>query len=341
MTNLRAHNVENYDNAKRLQLWLRPKGSSDDKEWQTAGSVKGVTIEPKSVTLAHFANYLGQRAKDKEITTQRELSINFQFEEFNIDNLKLAFGYGFGAAEAGSKDKPYDRTEKNSGAGAVIDLGKTSIKNLQVRSVSLEDPVTYVLDDLDVDTTDDTAGNSFNNTTDPVVIVAASYPGTPTAVGSFIKIQSEILKVTAFSGGNITLARAQLGTTAATHANGVSIFKTDGGDYVANLTTGKVGVQAGGDLDDVDVTQMHLQFDKAVNVHKFEMFPGDPIECEAKLMLGDEFLGPWEGAILKNNGAITLGDGSDWREVPMTLEITVDAEGTFGDGAKIDEGQDD
>jgi hypothetical protein len=348
MGNLRAHNVENYDVSKKVQLWLQPKDSSDPLAFITAGSIKGVTIEPKSTTLPHFSNYLGERAKDREVTTQRELSIGFTFEEFNIENLKLVFGFGFGAADTGTKDKKYDKSPKNPGGGGEVDLGKTSIKNLQVRSVELETSITY--DEgytLATDTTDDTAGGDFNNVTSPLTVVGATatYPNSGLTVGRYIKIGSEVLRVTAVSGADVTFARGEFGTTAAAHVNGTSIFKGTVKDYVQNLTTGKlyiVAAGAGNDaaLDDEGaIATFHVQFEKAVNVHSFEMFPGDPVECTAQLQVGEEIWGPFEGAILKNNGALALGDGSDWRDVPMTLEITVDADGTFGEGSLIDEGQ--
>src|SRR3990167_6231938 len=66
-----------------------------------------------------------------------------------------------------------------------------------------------------------------NNTTDPLSIVAATYPNVPTGVGSLIRVENEIMRVTA-TGASLTLARAQSGTAAAMHANALDIFDGDG-----------------------------------------------------------------------------------------------------------------
>jgi hypothetical protein len=73
--------------------------------------------------------------------------------------------------------------------------------------------------------TDVTAGGDFNNVTDPLLVVGAAvtYPGTNLALNNYIKIGTEILKVTVVAGNDRTFARAQFGTVAAAHANGVRI----------------------------------------------------------------------------------------------------------------------
>jgi len=75
-----------------------------------------------------------------------------------------------------------------------------------------------------IDTTEATQGGDFNNTTDPLVILAADYPAITFAVNQYFKIGDEILKVTIVAAGSVTLARAQFLTVAAVHADAVVIY---------------------------------------------------------------------------------------------------------------------
>jgi hypothetical protein len=333
--NFRAHNPANYRATSKMQVWLWPQNSSNPSADRISlGNIISFAHNVANKTLEHFSNYLGQRAKDREIITERLLTLDVVIDELNMPNLKLIHGFGFGAATSTTKDKFFDRTVKNPGAGELISLGKSNIKNLIVRSVDLDDDVTYVLDTLDTDTTEVTADNSFNNVTSPLTVTDAvtDYSAITFAVGQYLKIGNEILKVTVIDGNDVTFARAQFGTTAAVHADAVAIFQGSGGDYLTDLTNGKVTPVLGGDL--VGEDSMHIYFEQAVNVDSFEMFPGDTIECQAQIQFDDDFEGPFQGCFLKNNGPIDLGDGSDTRKVSLTLEITVDADGTFGEYSK-------
>jgi hypothetical protein len=265
MTNARAHNPENYQVAQKVSLWARKKGSVSAADWLTLGSVLNVSFNPEDERLEHFSNYRGARRKDREIVTQRKLSIDFTLEEFNLHNLKLAFGRGFEAAAVATKDAKFDTTVKNPGGGLTIALGQTNIKNVVVRSVSLKAPVTYV----------EGAGN----------------------------------------------------------------------DYMVNLATGVITILAGGDLElPGTVPQVHIFFEKEVDVEKFELFPDQTIEAELQFQIlgkgsAAQIYGPFENAVLKNNGSISFGDGAGWDSIPMRAEILVDAEAEIGDGAIVDSGE--
>lgn len=348
MPNKRASNPDNLSTAERVQLWSAPKDSTSFADWRSLGIAKGISINAENTALEHFSNYRGARAKDREIITERKLSFDFTLEEVNIDNLRLALGAGIAdAPTSGTKDLKFDKTSANPGAGVPIALGQTAIKDLIIRSTSLEDDQTYDEGSIATDSTEDTADGSFNNTTSPLTVVGAvaSYPSVAFAVGLFIKIENELLRVTAVDAGDVTFARAQLGTTVAAHADGENILVRTSGDYLKDLTNGFYATLIDGDLEDSDdVTHIHAAFQKAVTVQKFEIFPGETVEVQLQLqILGEGSMpvtyGPFEVATLKNNGAIPIGDGSDWEGIPMTAEITVDGSGTFGDGAVPDEGQ--
>lgn len=267
MPNLRAHNVENYEVAKKVQLFVRKAGSVAAADWISLGSVKNVQIESESTPLEHFSNYLGRRAKDREEVIERRLRLDFTLEELNVPNLKLAFGRGFRDSEGGSptKDVKHETTVDNPGGAQTIDLGKTNIKNVIVRSVGLETPVTYV--------------------------------------------------------------------------EGV------GQDYTVNLATGVITILAGGDLEIAGtVPEIHIFFEQEQDVEEFEMFDGEPIQCELQFQFGaagqvEKVIGPCDNAYLRNAGPMVIGDGSDWQEIPMQAEVTVEANGSFGTVGVIKETQ--
>ena len=98
----------------------------------------------------------------------------------------------------------------------------------------------YEVEIVNTDTTDDTAGATWNNTTDPLSIVEATYPNVPTGVGSLIRVENEIMRVTA-TGANLTLARGQSGTTTVAHADALDIYEGNG---IAGGSTIAVGLVA-------------------------------------------------------------------------------------------------
>jgi len=94
----------------------------------------------------------------------------------------------------------------------------------------------YQFEQMDTDSTDDTAGGDFNNTTNPLTVVGftTNYPNVSAVVGKLIRIQSEILRITAEVAGDVTFQRGASGTTNATHADALDVF------HVANALTGTI-----------------------------------------------------------------------------------------------------
>jgi len=66
-------------------------------------------------------------------------------------------------------------------------------------------------------------GGTFSDS-DTTLTVTSSNPGHQIAADDFILIEEEILKVTNVSTNDLTVTRAQNGTTAATHADGSTVF---------------------------------------------------------------------------------------------------------------------
>lgn len=96
----------------------------------------------------------------------------------------------------------------------------------------------YEVEIVNTDSTDDASNGDFNNTTNPLTVAGAvaRYPNCPMAVGSLLRIQNEIMAVTANDGTDVTFKRAVSGTSAATHANGQNMIIGDG------VTAGRIAV---------------------------------------------------------------------------------------------------
>ncbi len=101
---------------------------------------------------------------------------------------------------------------------------------------------------LTTDSTDVTAGGSFNQATGPITVLAATYPHLLTALGTLILVESEVMRLVA-TGTSLTYSRGQSGTTAAAHANATAIYIGDG---IAAGSTIAVGM--GGTLTPTDFT---------------------------------------------------------------------------------------
>ncbi len=335
--NLRPADKRNYQTSKRASLWFRKEGLLTEADWEEFGYIVDPSETLTQQLLEHYANRRGQRAIDRTEIAEQKLELKFSIEEMTTENLRKAFG-GTGDDKADGTVKIREgRVVKNAGAGLLINLKMEGINaaDVVVRDPGQEGtPAVYDAEAIATDTTDDTAGGTLNNTTDPITILAATYPNTPTAVGSLIKIEDEILRVTA-TGASLTLARAQLGTDAAAHANGVSIFKTNGGDYVVDEVNGKVYITVDGDLDDASaIPELHVQWTKTVETETFSIFDGTTLRGEAQLQIltkkGARLVAYFPSVELRNNGDISFGTGQDFLRIPLVLLILSDEDGSLG-----------
>jgi hypothetical protein len=174
-----------------------------------------------------------------------------------------------------------------------------------------------------------------------VVGAVTSYTGTVFVVGMLIKIQNEILRVTAINGNDVTFARGQLGTTAASHAAALDIFVGNAKDYAQDLVTAAVYVLPGGALaDETTVPEFHIYFTKDVDTESFEMFDGTPIKLEAEYQVlttkGARIVMTLPHTVITNKGAITFGLGDKWIEMPLELDVLSDENGSLGTFHVID-----
>ena len=129
---------------------------------------------------------------------------------------------------------------------AARDLGSAAANTLRIASdvVSAETVIigadTYEIEIVNTDSLDNTAGGDFNNTTDPLTVIGAvtTYTNVTFTVGALIRIESEIMEVTAVVSNDVTFKRGVSGTTTATHADALDIFVGDG--IVSGIALGLV-----------------------------------------------------------------------------------------------------
>tara|TARA_Y100000310_G_scaffold163533_1_gene163373 strand:+ start:1600 stop:3123 length:1524 start_codon:yes stop_codon:yes gene_type:complete len=74
-----------------------------------------------------------------------------------------------------------------------------------------------------------TVSSGFDNTTDPVTIASAD--GDFWRVGDMLRANAEIVEITAIDGANLTVKRAVLGTSAASHGDGETLRLQFSNDY--------------------------------------------------------------------------------------------------------------
>ena len=89
-----------------------------------------------------------------------------------------------------------------------------------------------------VTTTIAEAGNAEFSNSDTTLTVANSNPGHQIAADDFILIEEEILKVTNVSSNNLTVVRAQSGTSASAHAHGTNVRLSVGNSLSSDDFTG-------------------------------------------------------------------------------------------------------
>lgn len=86
----------------------------------------------------------------------------------------------------------------------------------------------YELDVINTDSTDNTAGGSWNNVTDPLTVdlAGAGYANVRGVIGEgdLIRIENEIMKCTAIVGTDHTFSRGRSGTANAAHADAEDIY---------------------------------------------------------------------------------------------------------------------
>jgi len=114
---------------------------------------------------------------------------------------------------------------------------------------------------------------------------------------------------------------------------------TSGVDYTVNDVTGVVTILPGGALNNPDedtggVAEIHVFWTKEVEGQSFEIFDGQSIEGEAKFQVltegGAQYVIVCLNVSIRNNGDVTLGDGSDWQTVALTMELLADSTGKLG-----------
>lgn len=123
---------------------------------------------------------------------------------------------------------------------------------LRIGRDSLRDGATAVkhewLEDSIRGTTTNDVGGTINNTTDPVTVTVTSGDGnTKFRIGDILKIEQELVRVTATAANTVTVSRGWGGSTNAAHASGILITllapaMLQGSDLAGARTTTKSGL---------------------------------------------------------------------------------------------------
>jgi len=109
----RGHDVENYMLGKGI-LYFAPFDENGVNQGEIdLGNVPSFNVSLALEKLPHYSSRSGLRVKDKEVITQVEAPLSLQLEEFNLDNLKLAFM---------GEDYTYSQT-----AGSITDESVTAL----------------------------------------------------------------------------------------------------------------------------------------------------------------------------------------------------------------------
>jgi len=111
-------------------------------------------------------------------------------------------------------------------------------------------------------------------------------------------------------------------------------------DYTINFATGIITILAGGALNINDVLipggvdEVHTFFRKDAEAQQFEIFSGAEIEGQARFQIltkgGLQVVFDLLNVSVRNNGDFTIGDGTTWQEIPISLEILEDEDGELG-----------
>lgn len=163
----------------------------------------------------------------------------------------------------------------------------------------------YEIDIINTDSGDDTAGGSWDNVTDPLIVDLVAYTNVDgvIGVGDLIRIENEIMKCTLIDGTNHTFARGRCGTTAAAHADANDIYISD--------TPGTVNIPVG-----LVVTLTPAAFIDAlvaeINVETTEPVEAQDIDDDQVLLIASDV-----GVQTTALDEALLGANNEWDDTAM------------------------
>ena len=117
-----------------------------------------------------------------------------------------------------------------------------------------------------------------------------------------------------------------------------------GTDYTMDFTTGILTVSGSGALASGGAPdEIHVFYQKSVETESFEIFDGATVEGEAKFQIltpeGIKVAFEFQNVNLINNGDISIGDGTAFQQVPLSMEILVDDNGQLGTCHVVNDGE--
>ena len=111
-----------------------------------------------------------------------------------------------------------------------------------------------------------------------------------------------------------------------------TIYVGGGTDYTYDPVLGTITIETGGALASAaTVPEVHIFFEKSFMTQSFEIHDGQEIEVEAKFHVlspnGIQYQLVIPNAILRNNGDVTIGDGTVFQSVPLQIDLLDDGTG--------------
>lgn len=259
--NVRAQDPRNYALAAGLRCFYRKKASTTSADWIDLGDLEDGTLSPTIDMFEHSGVRRGERAKDREIVSNREIVLNIGLHDVNPRNALAVFG--------ADEDDVTDETETifdtiivtNPGGGETIELGQL---DLVPGSVIIRNTLEEFVDE---------------------------------------------------------------------------VTYTEGADYSFDENTGIITILAGGlletPLEANDNEEVHIFWEKLVETQKFEAFSGKEILGEVKFMMinqdGPSWIWVFPNVVLKINGDVALGDGTELITLPLTIQALADRTGKLMD----------
>lgn len=127
IANVRASDPRNMALAAGLRCMYRKKGSTDHADWIDFGDIEDGTLSPTIDRFEHSGVRRGQRAKDREIISNRELMLNVNLHELNPRNVLAVFGADEGDVTDEVTFIMDDFIATNPGDPGTIEIGQEDI----------------------------------------------------------------------------------------------------------------------------------------------------------------------------------------------------------------------
>ncbi len=84
-------NTEDYNLGRGIIYFGEKNANGTFKPWRDLGNAPAFTVTTDSETLQHFSSRTGLKTLDREVTLSRTMNLGFTVDEWNNENLAMAF----------------------------------------------------------------------------------------------------------------------------------------------------------------------------------------------------------------------------------------------------------